>query len=80
MVGAGIGDGDILVVDRSLDPRNNAIVIAMVNGEFTVKRILKKSGEISLMPENPMYSPIPIKEGTDFEVWGVVSHVIKQFA
>lgn len=80
MIGVGIGDDDILVVDRSLEPRNNSIVIAVVNGEFTVKRILKRKGQVSLMPENPLYSPIVITEEIDFEVWGVVTHVIKKFS
>lgn len=79
MLGAGIGEDDILVVDRSLEPFNNSIVIAVVNGGFTVKRILKRAGSILLMPENPRYKPIRVNEEMDFEVWGVVTHVIKKF-
>src|SRR5690606_32580934 len=79
MIGAGIGEDDILIVDRSLEPSNNSVIIAVVNGEFTVKRILRRNGNISLIPENPKYSPIRISESMDFEVWGVVTHVIKKF-
>jgi DNA polymerase V len=79
MVGVGIGDGDVLVVDRSLEPRNNSIVIALVDGSFTVKRIIKRKGEISLMPENPMFPPIRITGEMDFEVWGVVTHAVKKY-
>jgi DNA polymerase V len=79
MIGAGIGDDDVLVVDRSLEPRNNSIVIALVDGGFTVKRILKRNGSLSLMPENPMFPPIRVTDSMDFEVWGVVTHVIKKY-
>ena len=76
MVGAGINSGDILIVDRSLEPKDKRIVVAVVNGDFTVKRIIKSGDKLSLMSENPKYSPIEIKDGMDFEVWGVVIHVI----
>ena len=76
MVGAGINSGDILIVDRSLEPKDKRIVVAVVNGDFTVKRISKKGDKLSLLSENPKYSPIEIKDGMDFEVWGVVIHVI----
>ncbi|KKR05999.1 MAG: SOS response UmuD protein, Serine peptidase, MEROPS family S24 [candidate division WS6 bacterium GW2011_GWF2_39_15] len=78
MINAGIHDGDMLVVDRSLEPSNNSIVIALYNGGFTVKRLLKNRGNISLFPENPKYSPVTIKQSDDFEVWGVVTFVIKK--
>ncbi len=78
MINAGITDGDLLVVDRSLATSNNAIVVALYNGGFTVKRLLKREGRISLMPDNPKYSPITIKGEDDFEVWGVVTYVIKK--
>ena len=76
MVGAGINSGDILIVDRSLEPKDKRIVVAVVNGDFTVKRISKRGDKLSLLSENPKYSPIEIKDGMDFEVWGVVVHVI----
>ncbi len=76
MKDAGIHDGDLIIVDRSKTPVNNSIVLAIVNGEFTVKRLNKKGDQIQLCPENKNYSPITIKEGMDFEVWGVVIHSI----
>ena len=76
MTGAGIFPGDLLVVDRSVEPQHNTVVIAILNGEFTVKRLLKSSNSITLAPENPQYRPISVTEGSDFEVWGVVTHVI----
>ena len=76
MINAGIFSGDILIVDRSKEATNNKIVVAVVNSEFTVKRLRKNSGKITLIPENPKYSPIEITDQVDFEVWGVVMHVI----
>ena len=76
MIGAGIHDNDMLVVDRSLEAQNGAIVIAVVNGELTVKRLLLNDGSLFLMPENPDYEPIEIKGFMDFHIWGVVAHVI----
>ena len=78
MQGASISDGDILVVDRSQEPRNNSIVIAFVDGEFLVKRILKKVDNLYLMPENPKFAPIRITNEMDFKIWGVVTFIIKQ--
>jgi DNA polymerase V len=76
MIGAGIHPGDLLVVDRSLEPADKSVVIAVVNGELTVKRIRIRKGEITLEPENEKYSVRQIAEGVDFEVWGVVTNVI----
>jgi DNA polymerase V len=76
MIGAGIHSEDILVVDRSLEPANNSVVIAVVNGELTVKRILSTDGKLFLVSENPNYHPIKISEDMEFEVWGVVTSVI----
>jgi DNA polymerase V len=76
MRNAGIFSGDILVVDRSLEASDNKIVIAIVGGEFTVKRLKISHGRISLVPENPAYPILEMKEGTDFQVWGVVTYVI----
>jgi DNA polymerase V len=76
MQNAGIFSGDILVVDRSLEAADNKIVIAIVNGEFTVKRLKIREGRISLVPENPSYPILEMKEGSDFQVWGVVTYVI----
>ena len=76
MIGAGIHSGDILVVDRSLEPGASSVVIAVINGDLTVKRILRTGGKLFLAPENPRYRPIEICEGMEFEVWGVVTSVI----
>lgn len=76
MQNAGIFSGDILVVDRSLEAADNKIVIAIVSGEFTVKRLKIREGRISLVPENPSYPILEMKEGSDFQVWGVVTYVI----
>lgn len=78
MVGAGIDDGDILVVDRSLPARNADIIIAAVAGEFTVKRLEKSAGGVRLMPENPAYKPIVITPELEAEFFGVVTYIIKQ--
>ena len=76
MVGAGIHCGDLLVVDRSLEPRDKSVVIAAINGELTVKRIRMGNKRITLEPENENYSVRQITEDTDFQVWGVVTNVI----
>lgn len=76
MTGAGIFPGDLLVVDRSIEANHNTVVIAILNGEFTVKRLLKNSTSVTLAPENPEYRSISVTEESDFEVWGVVTHVI----
>jgi DNA polymerase V len=76
MQGEGIFDNDILIVDRSLTPQNNDVVIAAVAGELTVKRLIVKLGKPWLYPANPSYKPIPIKEGSELYIWGVVIHTI----
>ena len=75
MIGAGIFPGDILVVDKSLKAANNSIVIAINNGEFTVKRLVIQNGKFFLMPENPAYNVIAI-DSEGFEIWGVVTYVL----
>ena len=72
MINAGINDNDILIVDRSLKPSHGKIVIAVVDGQMTVKRLYKRSGKLILMPENTLYKPIEIKEDMNIEIWGVV--------
>ena len=79
MTGAGINHNDILVVDRSLNPVSGKIVIAIVNGEFTVKRLIKTGDSFKLVAENPNYPPVEISEGATCEVWGVVTCSINQF-
>lgn len=76
MKNAGIFDGDILVVDRSIEPSDNKIVIGVVNGEFTVKRLTKENNKLYLMPENPDFKPLEINESMDVSVWGVVTYTI----
>ena len=76
MTGAGINSGDILIVDRSVTAVNGSVIVAVINGEFTVKRFFRHGSGIQLVPENPAYNPIEVKNGSDFEVWGVVMHVI----
>lgn len=76
MLGAGIHDGDLLIVDRALDPVDGKIVIAVLDGELTVKRLERKKGHLRLMPENPAYPPIEVKNEQDLVIWGVVTHVI----
>lgn len=76
MVGAGINSGDILVVDRSLEPADNKIVIAIIDGELTVKRIRKMKNKILLVPENPRFRPIEVPEEAGLAVWGVVTCII----
>ena len=76
MEGAGIFEGDVLVVDRALDARNNTIIVALVNGEFTVKRLTMSGDTLFLMPENPHYEPLPITEEMEFRVWGIATYVI----
>ena len=76
MTGAGIHDGDLLIVDRSLDPKDKNVVIAAVDGELTVKRIRIRKKKIYLEPENENYSTQEINENADFQVWGIVTNVI----
>lgn len=79
MLGAGIVSGDLLVVDRSLEVTNNCIVVAHIDGEFTVKRIKKTKKNMFLQAENENYKPIEITEEMDFQLFGVVVHAIHHF-
>ena len=78
MVGAGLDDGDLLVIDRSLSPENGKIAICFIDGDFTVKRIKKEKGKLYLMPENKKYKPIELGEDNELIIWGVVEYVIKK--
>lgn len=73
MIGAGIHDGDIIVVDRSVEPVDRAVVVAVVDGELTIKRLVWRSGIAELHAENPKYPPIRFKEGQELTIWGVVT-------
>jgi DNA polymerase V len=78
MEDANLFNGDLLVVDKSLEASHKSIVVAVINGEFTVKRFLKTPQGIMLKAENASYSPIHINADMDFEIWGVVTHIIHQ--
>jgi DNA polymerase V len=79
MINAGIRHGDLLIVDRSLEPKDRSIVIAVIHGELTVKRLRIRKGQVWLAPENPEFSPVAITEDMGFHIWGVVAHVIHSF-
>lgn len=76
MVDANIKDGDILVVDRSIEAKHGKIVIAVVDNEFTVKTLHNRSGIIKLVPANPEFPEITLKEGQELNIWGVVVYTI----
>lgn len=76
MTGAGINDGDLLVVDRSKTPAPGKVVIAVVDGELTIKRLVKKGGRVLLASENPDYPDFDITGREDASIWGVVTHAI----
>jgi len=76
---AGIDDGDTLVVDRAIKPRHGHIVVAVVDGEFTVKQLHQRAGRLRLKAANPTFPDIEPKDGQTVEVWGVVSSCIKRF-
>ena len=73
-----IRSGDLLVVDRTASTSSNSIVLAVVNGEFTVKAIKQYGGKIYLMPANEEFRPIEITDSMDFEIWGVVTWIISE--
>lgn len=76
MINAGIHPGDILIVDRAIEPANKNVVIAVIDGEFMVKRLSMIQGKVFLMPENENFKPLKIENEMNFEVWGVVTNVI----
>ena len=76
MEGAGIYDGDLLVVDKSLEASNQKIVIVALEGQLTVKRLVKKNDQVWLYPENTNYQPMLLTDQQDITVWGVVTNVI----
>ena len=73
MINAGINDNDILIVDRSIKPSHGKVIIAVLDGQMTVKRLYKQSNKIILMPENDLYQPIEIRDDMNMEIWGVVT-------
>ena len=78
MIDAGIEDKDLLIVDKGLEPQDKQIVLAVINGDFTVKRLIRDGEDLYLQAENASYSPIKINENMDFRIWGVVLGVIKK--
>lgn len=79
MKNAGIYDGDLLVIDKSLEPQNNKIAICQIDGEFTVKRIKIEENIVWLIAENEDYKPIKVTPENEFMIWGIVIHSIKSF-
>ncbi|MCT8124702.1 translesion error-prone DNA polymerase V autoproteolytic subunit [Alishewanella sp. BS5-314] len=77
MIEAGIYDGDVLVVDRSIDAEHGDIVVAAVGNEFTVKELCTRPS-LMLLPRNPAYKPIRPRNGEEFNIFGVVTNVIRQ--
>jgi len=77
MIDAGIHDGDLLIIDKSLEPTNNKIAVCFIDGEFTVKRISIEKDVVWLIAENKDYEPIKVTKDNDFVIWGIVTNVIK---
>ena len=77
MVGAGLDDGDLLVIDRSLEPTDGKIAVCFVDGEFTVKRLKVAEDCLWLMPENEQYKPLQVTKDNELMIWGIVTHVLK---
>lgn len=80
MEGAEIFEGDVLVVDKSVEAQHGHIVVAFVNGERLVKRLYCRNGKVALVAENPKYPPLVVKEGVELTVWGVVIGKFKRMA
>lgn len=78
MINAGLEDGDLIVIDRSIEPSNNKIAVCFIEGEFTVKRLIVKRNKIWLKPENSSYKPIEVKDDDQLIIWGIVTSVIKK--
>ena len=77
MVGAGIDDGDLLIIDKSIKPKSNDIAVCFIDGDFTVKRIDITKDIIWLVAENKKYKPIKVTADNDFTIWGIVINIIK---
>ena len=78
MIDANIEDGDLLVIDRSIETRNGKIAVCMIDGEFTIKRLKIDKNCIYLLPENKNYKPIKVTEENELIVWGIVTYIIKK--
>lgn len=79
MKDVGISDGDLLVIDKSLEPEDGKIAVCFIDGEFTVKRVRLEKDGCYLIPENASYKPIHVTADNEFLIWGIVTHVIKSF-
>ena len=77
MIGAGLDDGDLLVIDRSLEPQDGKIAVCLIDGDFTVKRLKVEKDCVWLMAENKRYKPILVTEENELMIWGIVTHVLK---
>ena len=77
MIGAGMEDQDLLIIDRSLEHKNNKIAVCLLDGEFTIKRLKMEKDVAWLMPENEKYKPIKVTADNDFTIWGIVNYIIK---
>lgn len=73
----GIKHGDIIIIDRSLEPRNKDLAVCCIDGSFTLKRIKIETDKIWLIPSNSQYTPILVTAENRFDIWGVVTYVIK---
>jgi DNA polymerase V len=80
MMGAGICDGDKVVVDKALKPKHKDIVVAVVDSEYTIKRLYQSRGKTELQPENPNYEPITFNENSELQIWGVVVGVVRKYS
>lgn len=78
MIGDGIEPGDILVIDRSIEPSDGDLAVCCLDGDFTLKRIALSDGNVRLIPSNEAFDPILVTQDSQFEVWGVVTYTIKQ--
>jgi DNA polymerase V len=78
MQGAGLDDGDLLVIDRSMEPKNGKIAVCCIDGEFTVKRLKVVEDGVFLIPENPKYQSIKVTEENELIIWGIVTYVVKK--
>ena len=78
MVDAGINEGDLLIIDRSITPHDGCIAVCFIDGDFTVKRLAVRDDGVYLQPANASFPEIKVFEDSDFQVWGVVSHIVKK--
>ncbi|MFA6770745.1 MAG: translesion error-prone DNA polymerase V autoproteolytic subunit [Bacteroidales bacterium] len=78
MIEDGINDGDLLIIDKSIEPFEDALAVCYLDGEFTLKRVKREKEAILLVPANPEFKPIRVTRENDFMIWGVVRYVIKK--